>query len=150
MLCQQCKAKQAKVSLYGNFNGNTTQLSLCSSCAAFKTQYIPSNNQINKAGTNNKSTLKCNNCGATINEFYTAGFCGCSECYKVFNEQMIFSINQIQGASTHCGKSIYLNVQPSLSQLTLQQQLELAVKEERYSDANKLKQQINRGLNNDR
>lgn len=146
MLCQQCKAKQATVSMYANINGGGKQLSLCNDCANIVNQLVAVNIKSDSRNISSKSNIKCR-CGATINELVNSGLCGCSECYRVFADDINMSTMRLQGGATHCGKTIYNISQPNIEQinepqLSLQQQLELALQQERYLDAQRISDMI--------
>lgn len=143
MLCQQCKAKQATVSMYANINGGGKQLSLCNDCANIVNQLVAVNVKSDSRNISSNSNIKCR-CGATFNELLNSGLCGCSECYRVFADDINMSIMRLQGGANHCGKTIYSkSLPPSIEQieqpqLSLQQQLELALQQERYIDAQRI------------
>ena len=114
---------------------------------------------------NEIKTLKCNSCGSTFENIATTGRLGCSNCYEVFQERLDPIIRRIQGANQHVGrigKIIDNKIEQKMenqsnelkqkkrpeeksenSQLQkLQEQLKKAIKEERYEEAAKLRDEI--------
>ena len=53
--------------------------------------------------------LRCPHCGFTQFDFNHQGRFGCSECYKVFKQQLAPILKQIQVSSQHVGKTPYLS-----------------------------------------
>lgn len=113
--------------------------------------------------------LKCNNCGYTFEDIANTGKLGCENCYDVFEEKLDPIIRKIQGANHHVGrigKMIDKKIDKKLneSQETktdfsnkkesnkedenktkiekLQIELKQAIKEERYEDAAKIRDEI--------
>ena len=105
-------------------------------------------------------TLKCDNCGYTFEDIANTGKLGCGNCYEVFEDRIAPIIRKIQGADTHVGrigkildnkitsktenkKEIEKNKDEKESNLDkLQAKLKQAIKEERYEDAAKLRDEI--------
>ena len=113
-------------------------------------------------------TLKCNNCGTTYDEFIKTGKFGCSNCYDVFSHGLDNVLKNIHSSNTHVGrKSKWINklneaskqennetqVKPKaktskpktskedkLAELNIE--LKQAIKEERYEDAAKIRDEI--------
>ncbi len=107
-------------------------------------------------------TLKCDNCGYTFEDIVNTGKLGCGNCYNVFEERLDPIIKKIQGSNTHSGrigKIIDSNIekknsnkeentnkntnQKEISKIDkLQEDLKQAIKEERYEDAAKIRDEI--------
>ena len=104
--------------------------------------------------------LKCDNCGFTFEDIANTGKFGCSHCYEVFEEKIDPILKRIQGNNRHVGrigpitkKVNSVNVKPSKNEETkkdnkvdeiekLKNDLKVAIKEERYEDAAKLRDEI--------
>ena len=113
---------------------------------------------------NEIKTLKCNQCGYTFEDIASHGKLGCGNCYEVFEERLDPIIRRIQGANQHVGrmgkiidnkieqkmgnasqKEEKINQSPENSHLEqLQGQLKQAIKEERYEEAAKIRDEIKR------
>lgn len=101
---------------------------------------------------------KCQSCGMTYGEFADTGMLGCQNCYDVFEDKMDILLKNLQGANRHIGKKGKLlkekteeikKVVPkekkdtSLKKIEeLKKNLKIAIKEERYEDAAKLRDEI--------
>lgn len=107
---------------------------------------------------NEIKTLKCDNCGFTFDKIANTGRLGCIDCYDVFEDRLDPIIKRIQGANHHVGrigkivdKKIDTKIKANEKQEEnkevsiieeLQEKLKLAIKEERYEDAAKLRDEI--------
>ncbi len=114
---------------------------------------------------NEIKTLKCNSCGSTFENIAETGKLGCGNCYEVFQERLDPIIRKIQGANRHIGrvgKVIDNKIEQKManqeavfkkenkpkekaenSQLRkLQEELKQAIKEEKYEEAAKLRDEI--------
>lgn len=117
----------------------------------------------------NVKTLKCNNCGNTFEDIANTGKLGCEECYDVFGEKLDNIIRKIQGANHHVGRTgkiIDSKIDEKLQEKNiedknkiesqssenkseenkelqeLKSKLKQAIKEEKYEEAAKLRDQI--------
>ena len=107
--------------------------------------------------------LKCKNCGFTFEEIANTGKLGCENCYTVFEERLDPIIRKIQGANHHVGrtgKMIDQKIEEKVGSETvekekkvenkkernkleeLQNELKQAIKDERYEDAAKVRDEI--------
>ncbi len=114
---------------------------------------------------NEMKALKCKHCGYTFEDITSTGKLGCGDCYETFEERLSPIIRRIQGANTHIGRSGKIidnrinqkltnqskqeentnqeNVKKEESQLEkLQEKLKQAIKEEKYEDAAKIRDEI--------
>ena len=105
---------------------------------------------------NEVKQLKCNNCGYTFNDVVNTGKLGCGECYSVFESQLDPIIKKIQGSNMHVGRigkvldnkisddtATSNEKKEQLSEIDkLNLELKQAIKEERYEDAAKLRDEI--------
>ena len=103
-------------------------------------------------------TLKCNSCGYTFNDIANTGRLGCKDCYDVFQDRLDPIIKRIQGSNKHVGRigKIIDNKidsknsenkeekvkQPISEKEKLENELKEAIKEERYEDAAKIRDEI--------
>ena len=120
---------------------------------------------------NEVKTLACDNCGYTFDDIVNTGKLGCGNCYDVFEAKLDPIIKKIQGSNQHVGrigKIIDNKIDEKLKESEskrnkasnninstndnkdnkatkleqLQEQLKLAIKEERYEDAAKIRDNI--------
>lgn len=115
---------------------------------------------------NEIKALKCNNCGSTFEDIANTGKLGCGNCYDVFEERLDPIIRRIQGANRHVGrvgKVIDSKIDEKIANQStlkmekvnqpkenkkdnhlekLQEQLKQAIKEEKYEEAAKIRDEI--------
>ena len=105
-----------------------------------------------------QNTIKCENCGLTYDDFIKNGKFGCEKCYTTFEERIRQLVKNLHGSVKHIGrkpKYIESNTtkikdkekskdpQKEESKLEkLDKELKLAIKEERYEDAAKIRDEI--------
>lgn len=113
--------------------------------------------------------LTCDSCGMTFEDFMNTGKFGCSNCYDAFESKIDPILKNIHGSNKHIGrlgkigptlglknedeieKTIKTEVnESSLNEDTeiseeekLKQELQKAIKEERYEDAARIRDEIN-------
>lgn len=115
-----------------------------------------------------KETLQCEHCKMTYDEFVNTGKFGCSNCYDVFSNGLDNVLKHIHGSSNHVGRRSRLTTssktqkqegqikkdnkeneksshetnehEEKLKQLN--KELKKAIKEERYEDAAKIRDEI--------
>lgn len=119
MFCEDCKQKPAAVHLTQVFNGNIMQSHLCEECAAKKGGFIfdpgskfsipnllssifGSSCSVDPAPVSQMTT--CPNCGMSFYRIRETGKLGCSECYKVYEQELEPTLRRIHGNSQHIGK----------------------------------------------
>ena len=117
------------------------------------TEFMPMINEI--------KALKCNSCGYTFDDISNTGKLGCKDCYDVFEDRLDLIIKKIQGANHHVGrigKTIDKKIENKISNNNeaetkkeektesklekLQEELKQAVKDERYEDAARIRDEI--------
>lgn len=107
--------------------------------------------------------LKCDSCGYTFEDIVNTGRLGCGNCYYVFEDRLDPIIKKIQGSNRHIGrtgkiidskieekfsdskkednKEQFINKEVSEIE-KLQNELKQAIKDERYEDAAKIRDEI--------
>ena len=108
------------------------------------------------------NTLQCNKCGMTYDEFANSGKLGCANCYDVFSDPLEQVLKKIHGSTSHVGRCEKVtegdeNITEKLNKNEkakskktekedkvekLESELKQAVKEERYEDAAKIRDEI--------
>lgn len=112
---------------------------------------------------NTLKALKCDSCGYTFDDIINTGRLGCKDCYDVFEDRLDPIIKRIQGSNKHIGrigkiidKKIENKIEDkngnkeenkeSSNEKTkieqLKEDLKVAIKEERYEDAAKIRDEI--------
>lgn len=105
-------------------------------------------------GTKN---LQCKSCGNTFDDFLNTGEFGCSNCYNIFEDRITPILKNLQGASKHIGRGYKKitskdNLKENIVEKSsnkeenklekLKKDLQKAIKEERYEDAAKIRDEI--------
>lgn len=117
MLCQNCGKHPATTYIKETVNGKTTEKHLCSSCA--QQQGLTSmlggfgfdlydfwGSLFSRPETRElEDTARCDNCGKSFMEIAQSGRAGCPDCYRVFYDRLLPSIQRIHGKSQHTGKA---------------------------------------------
>jgi len=114
------------------------------------------------------SLLQCKKCGTTFEDFVKDGEFGCGNCYITFESKIVPILKNLHGSSNHIGrgykesideleynKNTFENSQKNREKNNdkkektendelkkLQKELEKAIKEERYEDAAKIRDEI--------
>ncbi len=115
MKCEKCGRNVATTHIHTVINGKVTEMHLCGYCA--KNHGI---NRFEHLGLMNllasvfddkelnpqaeKSTERCNTCGASFADIAGCGLIGCGDCYKFFSKQLNPTLKRIHGSSGHIGK----------------------------------------------
>ncbi len=148
MLCQRCKKNTATVNYVEIINGDKYESHLCALCYAELCGDLASKSANDLwAGLFGESVQEvkvCPVCGMSYSEYEKTGLLGCASCYDVFKEELLPSISRIQGKVTHVGKENVNNEAHTLqSKLkTLQEDLEVALRNRNYLEADRLNRQI--------
>ncbi len=171
MLCQNCERNEANIRYTQIINGVKKEIALCSECAkklGIEDLELPINfnNFLGDFFNDYAETeflpmlqnheVKCNTCGMTYNDFINTGMFGCSDCYNTFSNPIDSLLKNLHGTSTHIGripkgksekitveKSDNKNENPEENKKEkLEKELEKAIKEERYEDAAKIRDEL--------
>ncbi|MDR0314539.1 MAG: UvrB/UvrC motif-containing protein [Oscillospiraceae bacterium] len=161
MVCQNCGKKEATTHIKRVVNGNETKLNLCADCAesmgygdlfsgfGFNMSNIFSNffYDIPLAVLPISKTVVCEKCKSTFDEIIKSGMMGCPECYDVFSDRLIPSIQRIHGKAVYAGKSaVSVNTDDSKTNIdkieSLKKELEDAVQEQNFERAATLRDEI--------
>ncbi len=168
MLCENCGKNEANVKYTQIVNGNKKVMHLCDDCARkmgvgnfsmkmplsisdfigdFFGEY--ENGLELPSFVKNAEKEKCDNCGLTYDEFIQTGLLGCPKCYETFESRLEPVIKNIQGNSRHVGriperamKKEAKEKKEDDAKTKLEDELKQAIKEERYEDAAKIRDEI--------
>ena len=159
MLCEECQERAAAVHLTQVFNGEKVESHLCEQCAYNQSSLLfDVNNQfslpnflggmfssIYKQENVPDTRIQCPQCGMTIMDIKRLGKLGCSECYRVYAQEMDASLRRIHGNSRHSGKipvrgghKVVIKKQIE----SLKNQIQEAVREEKYELAAQIRDQV--------
>ena len=145
MICSSCKKNMATHCI----EHETGEVFLCDDCferlgAAAEYGTEP-NFFVSFLGVEGAREGLCPVCGTTLSDYTATGFVGCAHCYEAFREELMPSIRRIHGKTVHIGKHPLGD--GKLFELLderkrLRAELELAVKENRMKDAERLNRDI--------
>lgn len=172
MLCQNCGKNEANIRYTQIINGEKTEIALCSNCAkkagmdGFEMPDFPINfhsilgdffNDYAESAllpSLQGNVVKCKKCGTTYDDFIETGMFGCSECYDTFGAPLDSLLKNLHGTAKHIGrgsdsKGEEIKIDSKVKsnnnikqKSDLQQELEKAIKEERYEDAAKIRDEL--------
>ena len=115
--------------------------------------------------------LQCKTCGTTYEEFINDGNFGCEDCYQTFKEPIDRLLKKLHGTSTHLGRKPGVEAKPIVDKVStkdekgkvgkenkkadskkeeskeekiarLERELDKAIKDERYEDAAKIRDEL--------
>jgi protein arginine kinase activator len=154
MICQSCEKKPATIHYTEIKGGDKTVLHLCEECAGEKglthgnpipTLLASLVEGMEKAGK--APEMKCPECGITFEEFRAKGRLGCPKDYDVFASELVPLLEKVHSAKRHAGR-LPAGGAPDTARddrlLRLRRELGTAVKEEKYEDAARLRDEIRR------
>ena len=172
MLCQNCNKNEANVKYTQIINGEKKEMMLCEECSHklgidnmkfnlpisfsnffsdflddYDTGFMP-------LLTTPKET-KCDKCGMTYNDFIELGKFGCDNCYDVFSDRIDPILKRLQGNNRYYGKKAELNEANNKQDNKakkedskqnkiedLKNELKELVKQEKYEEAAKVRDEI--------
>ena len=172
MLCQNCGKNEANIRYTQIINGVKKEIALCSNCArklgvddlelpinfnSFLGDFFNDYAETEFLPMLQTNEVKCKTCGMTYNDFINTGVFGCSDCYETFSHPIDSLLKNLHGTAKHVGrvpngKAEKIKIEDSKEEkqenqeenkkAELEKQLEKAIKEERYEDAAKIRDEI--------
>jgi protein arginine kinase activator len=154
--CRRC-SKPATLHITELRQGEATEIHLCETCAkdylsqAEEMSTPESELQFDQLDESEQPEVSgmddrvCPNCGITFREFRTQGRLGCPHDYVEFEKDLKDLIENIHGETQHCGKLPRRAPDSSRRQhqlIRLRSELKLAVEEEDYETAARLRDEI--------
>ena len=167
MLCKNCNKNEASFHYTEIINGVKKEIALCDECrnklgissldfniplgipdffSDFfeESSFLPEIEEVKK--------MKCNDCGITYDEFIDGGRVGCSNCYTTFESKLDAILKNIHGSNFHKGRilnSPKIKKQTNIEEHSksneiqeLKNKLKELVKEEKYEEAAKIRDEI--------
>lgn len=169
MLCDNCGKNEANIKYTQIINGVKKEMKLCQKCSedlgiddinfnmpidfsSFLGDLISDYEENSFMPMMSKpKELRCNNCNTTYSEFLNTGKFGCAECYDAFSSKIESVLKRIHGSNKYVGRKSKCKVnevenkqeQKEEDKLKkLENDLKQAIKEERYEDAAKIRDEI--------
>lgn len=172
MMCQNCGKNEVTFRYTQVINGVKKEFNLCDNCARelglkdinfsmpisfsnFFSDFFNDYNDNLIPGFVGTKSLQCKTCGSTFDDFINSGEFGCSNCYDLFEDRITPILKNLQGANRHIGRGYReittknnenINDKKIKKEETelekLQKDLQKAIKDERYEDAAKIRDEI--------
>ena len=155
-LCEECSEKLGINDIHFNMPINFT---------SFLTDFFDDMNDISLMPAIGASNgLSCSKCGLTWDDFLHTGKFGCSNCYSDFESRIDPILRSLQGATNHVGRigsvkegnNVKQNLDDKMEEKQdsnlskvdkLKEDLKNAIKEERYEDAAKIRDELKKHEN---
>ena len=170
MICDSCGKHEASIKLTQIINGKKTEMMICEECGqkmgiadiGFEMPIDISNFLGDFEFENEKfmpfdvsKQARCKKCDMTYDEFLESGKFGCEECYRTFGNKVDNILKRIQGTDNYIGRTAEHHQNNEVQEVKvnnkleeLQNKLKQAIKDERYEDAAKIRDEI-KSLNNE-
>lgn len=160
MLCDKCKINKACYHSTLIVNGESKSTHLCEKCAekegVFNKHSIFEDDIFDKfrtftnfLGFDDFDDKVCPTCNWTLRQFKDRGILGCADCYNAFEEEIEDIVKRIQPYVENKFDKIEFNTETKKEDLTkeqklisLKEDLQKAIKEERYEDASVINKEI--------
>lgn len=155
MLCQLCKKREATVHFTRIINQQKVEMYVCEQCARENSELkvnihkllsgimgIGTPADIEEAPF---TTLKCESCGLTIEEFNKTGLLGCAKCYDAFGDSIKTMLKRIHGNVKHHGKvpkKISGKIKDAYNLRSLKEELQKCIDKEEYEKAAQIRDKI--------
>lgn len=156
MLCDVCQKAESSVFLTQIVDGKMQKVNLCHDCAKEKgvsdqAGFAMADMLLGLGATqqieHGQPSQKCPVCGFTQADFKKSGRLGCSSCYDTFAEGLANLLRGMHKGLRHTGK-MPANLSRRFAMAdrvkTLESELQQAVREEKYEDAARLRDEIQR------
>ncbi len=117
MLCQNCQKTEATTHIKRIINGETAEHHLCKNCAyelGFSDSFSDFGINISELFSSflgdfsvkslSNRVLRCEKCGSAFDDIARSGKIGCADCYAIFYDKLLPSIQRIHGKTKHEGK----------------------------------------------
>lgn len=153
MICQNCNKNEANMHLKRIINGRAAEVHLCSDCArslgygeafsGFGLGFGDLLGEILSKNESNSASLRCSFCGKSFEEIASDGKMGCAECYSVFYDKLLPSLNRIHGKAYYAGTRPETQTATDRERLNeLKQALEVAIGEQNFELAAVIRDKI--------
>lgn len=170
MKCQNCGENDANFRYTEIINGVKKELNLCGDCAeklgvdnlkfnipidfsSFFGDLLSEYNDTDFIPMLTKTNvLKCDKCDMTYDEFMNIGKFGCGNCYSVFSDKIEPVLKRLHGSTKYIGRNAIINSNKEIKERSiikevseiesLKEELKLAIKDERYEEAAKIRDKI--------
>lgn len=152
--CSECK-KEIAVRFTEFDHGTMHELCMCSECPELKKRLYGNPRVDSGLGENSAAKVACGDCGTTLDAIRVGHPLGCSHCYELFDEALVYELRAIRKLPPHlesvkkttllhAGRSPTerMEMTPSLQLVALNEALDETLKREDYEQAALLRDQI--------
>lgn len=157
MICQNCNKNDATLHMKRIINGRAAEVHLCSDCArslgygeafsGFGLGFGHLLGELLSSGeVSSANSMRCPACGKSFEEIAEDGKMGCAECYAVFYDRLLPTLNKIHGKTSYMGSKPQMggdNVKAEQSLGELKTALSQAVERQDFELAASLRDKIN-------
>ncbi|MCL2105725.1 MAG: UvrB/UvrC motif-containing protein [Oscillospiraceae bacterium] len=167
MLCEQCRQREATTHIRRVTGGTAEDHYLCAECAraggAASALTSPGMQLLDlfsgllgnhfaaqEQAVPRAAAGRCEFCGSSLREIAQEGRMGCARCYEAFYDQLQPTLRRVHGELKHNGKRPAEDPQAARRRRTereleqLREAIGAAVREERYEEAARLRDEIRR------
>ncbi|MBR1810586.1 MAG: UvrB/UvrC motif-containing protein [Clostridia bacterium] len=158
MLCQNCQRNEATTHIRRIVNGTAAEYHLCGECAV-KLGYASPFGGLGlglgelfgsflgdvSISRLSSRVLRCEKCGCTFEDIVKNGKVGCADCYKLFYDKLLPSVQRMHGQTKHVGKvpqGAGESVKTESRIETLKDRLNKAIDEQNFELAAQLRDEI--------
>lgn len=158
MLCQNCKKNEANTQIKRIVNGEAAEYRLCKSCAnalGFLDSFSDFGLNFSEMfggflgdtpiSSLSNRTIRCEKCSSTFDDIVKAGKIGCADCYGLFYDKLLPSLQRIHGKTRHEGKiaqSAGEEIKKERKISELKKEMDTAIKEQNFEYAAQIRDQI--------
>ncbi len=159
MLCRNCSKKEATTHIRSIIAGETAETHLCAECAAALgyTDVFPlfvpglgdfvlgSLRSTSAVSALSSKVLRCERCGCSFEDIANNGAPGCPDCYRVFYDKLLPTIQSIHGKAAYVGKvagGAGEDVKQAHKRALLKELLNRAIDEQNFERAAQLRDEI--------
>ena len=172
MLCENCKKREANVCYSENINGVKREMHLCEECSKELgiSEQMNFNMGLDFPSIfggifedfpmllNEVKDVTCKTCGLSFDDIVSTGRLGCPDCYETFESRLDPILKRLQGSNRHTGRlgeipekkiDIKKTEKKKETKTTkeskiekLEKDLKDAIKEEKYEEAAKIRDEI--------
>ena len=152
--CQRCGQRAATVHLTEIDDDEKRELHLCDQCAQQQSGPLELMGMLSSAyvpeavASGDPAGLRCGECGLGYVEFRSRGRLGCPDCYETFRASREQRLEKIHGGTQHVGKApdemSAVDRSRERRLVELRRELQASVREERYEDAARLRDELTR------
>ncbi len=161
MKCQKCGERESTTHIKRIMNGKAEEYYLCADCAAqlgygkmftampfhlenMLGNFLSDSNIMNHVPVQEE---RCKICGCSFRDIVSTGKVGCANCYTIFYDKLLPSLQRIHGKTKHVGKipsseGSKAKIRRELEDM--KRQLNAAVEEQNFEEAARLRDEIKR------